>query len=91
MCHYSRRLRSNEQRDLQIQDEAGSAQCDLSIEAVAGEDTGASGALSTGVAVVYFMEVSSLPFLRFSKKNGIRIMVCPSAEIEVRNAYHNKL
>ena len=55
-----RRLRSSE-RDLQtVQDEAGSAQFDLSVETVAGEDTGASGASSTGVAAVALMAASGI-------------------------------
>jgi hypothetical protein len=44
----------------QIQDDAGSAQFDLSVEPVAGDDTGASGASSTGVAAVACMAVSGL-------------------------------
>jgi hypothetical protein len=57
----ARRLLRSSERDLQtIQDEAGSAQFDLSVETVAGEDTGASSASSTGVAAAAFMAVSGL-------------------------------
>jgi hypothetical protein len=55
----TRRLRSSE-RDLQIQDEAGSAQFDLSVETVAGEDAGASGASSTGVFSLTFLAFAGL-------------------------------
>jgi hypothetical protein len=59
----NRRLRSSE-RDLQtVQDEAGSAQFDLSVETVAGEDTGASGASSTGLCAMTFLGVAGLALL----------------------------
>ena len=55
----TRRLRSAE-RDLQIESEAGSAQFDLSVETVAGEDTSASSASSTGVFALTLLACSAV-------------------------------
>jgi hypothetical protein len=59
----ARRLRSSERGLQTIQDEAGSAQFDLSVETVAGEDTGASGASSTGLCAMTFLGAAGLALL----------------------------